>query len=377
MPLKIKVKLRDSRKKSFLEILKMKIRIPELYLPFLPDVEATSNSFNDAITQVERRYSFNKIGVDLNQLQLGSNFISIDNKEYQASRWAVESFCKLCKISRSTVYELNPHHLIKLINNIVKTQHKRICILLAKEENKIVNLVKADYFRPSAIDVLMMFQDLISKYSWNNHEIKVCEKGMTLSLTTDLFGKIEPSVGDIIQTGFSISSSDTGGISLKGSLFLFRLECKNGAVLQDKWGEVRWTYDKRMTIKSSLRTFRRKFEQIQFPIEILKKRISSLQTQKITDVEFRKIWRKVTRILGVEDADYALNVEAAVRKEILQTLKEREKENRERLISNHRVVPLELGRNYYEILQRITDKAKDYPIFTKRKLERIGGSIIR
>jgi hypothetical protein len=221
---------------------------------------------------------------------------------------------------------------------------------LNKTETRVINIVKADYYRASNLYVLEMLQELDSKYSWNHKEIKISEKGMALSLVTDMFEEIEPIIGDITKMGFSVINSETGGRPLKASFLIYRLKCMNGAVLPDKWGEARWTYDKRMTIENSLKRFRHKLEDMQIPTKFLEEKICGLLNEKLTDVDFRKIWRNLSRVVGPEEADYILEIGYDERKKILKTLKNREKQNRMCIDRDTKIEPLQLERNFYEIL---------------------------
>jgi hypothetical protein len=236
--------------------------------------------------------------------------------------------------------------------------------------------VKAGYYKARDVNVLAMFQDLDSKYCWNPKEIKISERGIELSLVTHIFGEIEPVVGDITKTGFSVTNSETGGRPLKASFLAFRLQCSNGAVLPDKWGEVRWTYDKRMSIESSLKNFRSRFVGMQLPMDLLEERFNGLLSNKLTDLDFRKIWRNVSRVVGSLEADSILEIKEDDRKQILRTVKEREKKNRLRLNPDSKIKPVQLNFDFYETMQLVTAKAKKYPFFTKRQLEKIGGNII-
>ena len=68
-----------------------------------------------------------------------------------------------------------------------------------------------------------MFNDLDAKYFWNCKGINISERGIELRLITDFFKDIEPVVGDITKTGFSVFNSDTGDMPLKASFFLYRI----------------------------------------------------------------------------------------------------------------------------------------------------------
>jgi hypothetical protein len=354
----------------------MKGKIPELFVPFLPDTETTAYSFDDAMSKMEESYSFKEEKAYLNNITLGEKTISVNGQMFLANRFALESLCKLCKLSLPTTYSLSPNYSIDLINKIVGVDQRTVCIFLDESESRVVNIVKANYYRASNLDVIVMFRELDSKYSWNYKEIKICERGIELSLVTDIFGQIEPSIGDITKTGFSVRNSDTGGRPLKASFYIFRLQCQNGAVLEDKWGEVRWSYDKRMPIQTSLSAFKRKLENMQLPNKLLETKIDALLRTKITDLDFRKIWRKLSRIVGQDEADTILETEKDERKRILKALKEREIKNRKCLHLDQIAEPIPLDISLYEIMQLVTAKAKIYPVLMKRQLEKVGGGII-
>jgi hypothetical protein len=353
----------------------MNRRIPELFVPFIIDTQAKANSFEDAMNILEESYSFREVGTYLYNVKLDDRKILVDGKYYSASRWAIKSLCKMCGLSKTTTY-LSPNYLISLINNIVKAKQEYICIFFDKAETKVINIVKANYYRANNADVLAMFRELNSKFNWHRKEISISERGIGLSLVTDLFGEIEPAVGDITKIGFSVINSETGGKPLNASFLLFRLQCQNGAVLRDKWGEVRWSYDKRMPIETSLKTFRRKLQNMHLPIELLEERFDGLLNNKLSDLDFKKIWRNLSRVVGTEEADDILEIEEEERKRLLKVLKDKEEKKRKSLDPNARIELVQLDKSFYDILQLITDKAKDYPLPTKQQLERLGGNII-
>ena len=79
----------------------MKRGIPELLVPFLPDKpETTVDSFEEAMNTKEESYSFEEVGTYLNHIILGEQTISFDGKDYSATRWAIESLCKICGVSK-------------------------------------------------------------------------------------------------------------------------------------------------------------------------------------------------------------------------------------------------------------------------------------
>jgi hypothetical protein len=131
-----------------------------------------------------------------------------------------------------------------------------------------------------------------------------------------------------------------------------------------------------MPIQSSLNAFKRKLDNMQLSNKLLETKIDALLRTTITDLDFRKIWRKLSRIAGQEEADTILEIEKDERKRILKTLKEREFKNRKCLFPEQIAEPIPLDSSLYEFMQLVTDKAKNYPILMKRQLEKVGGNII-
>ncbi len=122
----------------------MKREIPELFVPFHPDTETAANSFEKAMDVIGESYSFKEVGTYLNDISLCEQTISFDGKDYPASRWAIETLCKICRLSKNTIFNLSPRPLIDLINNVVKIKQERVCIVMDKTETRVINIVKAE-----------------------------------------------------------------------------------------------------------------------------------------------------------------------------------------------------------------------------------------
>ena len=84
----------------------------------------------------------------------------------------------------------------------------------------------------------------------------------------------------------------------------------------------------------------------------------------------------LSRVVSPEEADSIIEIEKEERNRILKIVKEREKRNRESLDPRAKSEPVTLDMTFYEILQRVTAKAKNYPFHTKKQLEKLGGNII-
>jgi hypothetical protein len=351
----------------------MNKNIPEIYIPFLPDTQITVNSHDDAINEVESKYSFNEATANTNDIKLGKGIISINGKDYRATRWALESLFKLFGLSKSTAVRLELNDLIKFIDILKNGQRKEVSIFLDKTDNRIINIVKLPYHRVSNRDAIKMIQGLDASFSWTTKRINISGRGVHFSLVSDVFGKLEPVVGDITKIGFSIINSDTGGFRLKAAFLLYRLKCQNGAILEDRWGEARWTPDRNMN--SSLKAFRNQIENMMLSSKLIELKYAGLLSNQITDLDFRKLFRNLSRIVGSEDADSILEIEEKKRKKILRELKEREKKQK-KINPEEKPEPVLLDKYFYEILQMITDKAKKYPFHINQSLEKLGGKII-
>ena len=96
----------------------------------------------------------------------------------------------------------------------------------------------------------------------------------------------------------------------------------------------------------------------------------------MTDIDFRKLWRKLSSLIGPQDADTVLEVKEEARKTILKELKQREENNRKDLNAEVKISHVELDKTQYDTLQLITEKAQGYPFPIRQQMQRLGGKII-
>ena len=186
---------------------------------------------------------------------------------------------------------------------------------------------------------------------------------------------LEPQIGDITRIGFRTINSETGYRGLKTSFLLFRLQCKNGAVLADNWGDVRWSYDKRMRHETSLSLFEQRISNLSISIEPLRQQYSKLLSSRLTDEQFVSLWRSLARILNGEAADKIMQAEKQERQAIFKQVRERDKRNKQQV--NGQIEPTQPTRwNLYELYNQITEQAKNYDFIGCRNIEKLAGSLI-
>ena len=349
-------------------------KMPKVLDLFLPETNTKVGSFDEALEVIETDYSYDSVPASLKEVKVGNGTMAFRGHEYQATMWSLQSVWSLVGLSKPTAYRLDLDDLIKFIETLSAGQHIEVAVLIDKKQSKIVNVVKIPHHHVSNRDALKTIGEIDSKYSWSNTDILINERGIQLSLVTESLGTLEPVKGDITETGFFVVNSETGDLKLRASIFLYRLVCQNGLILKKHWGDVRWTHDRKT--KTALRAFKDKIKDFELSLEALNNRYSDLVTNRLTDIDFRKLWRKLSSLIGPQDADTVLEVKEEARKTILKELKQREENNRKDLNAEVKVSPVELEKTQYHTLQLITEKAQRYPFPIRQQMQRLGGKII-
>jgi len=250
-------------------------------------------------------------------------------------------------------------------HNFDQRKEKECCgIKLCLSRGAAINMCRAAYYPARTLDVLDEAERQIAGKKF--HEGVVTDRGVELSWVTEQT-PLNPRPGDTILHGLRISNSETGGRSLKASLYTLKLACKNGAVLSDEWGSARWTYDPRVTYKANLAHFFQDLGHIDAKVPKLADVCQRLTNEPLTDVDSVNLWRRVRAVVGPQAADDIFYTEPKERKRLFNQVRAR----RDPLAA----VPTSF--NGYEIHNRITAAAKEYDFLQWRRLEQIGGSMLR
>lgn len=236
----------------------------------------------------------------------------------------------------------------------------KICI----SRNAAINICRAAYYPARTLDVLDEAEQQVAGKKF--HEAVIGDRGVELSWV-DERAQIDPKPGDTILTGLRISNSETGGRALKASLYALKLACQNGAVLSDEWGAARWTYDPRVTYKANLAHFFQDLHRTGVALPQLSNAYKQLVDVPLTDLDFVRLWRRVRAIVGPQDADDIFYATPKERRRLFNQVRSR----------RDPLAALPTSWNSYDVHNRITAAAHSYEFLKWRRLEQIGGSILR
>jgi len=249
--------------------------------------------------------------------------------------------------------------------NFDKLKKDRCCgVKVCISRNAAINICRSAYYPARTLDVIDKAEEQTAEKKF--HEAVISDRGLELSWV-DEHHSIEPKLGDTILTGLRISNSETGGRALKGSRYTLKLSCTNGATLTDEWGSARWSYDPRVTYNTNLGHFFEDLKRINEKRFELSDIYKQLVDNSLTDLAFVNLWRRVRAAVGPQDADEILYTEPKERRRLFNQVRSR----RDPLA----VLPTSL--NNYDVYNRITEAARRYEFLKWRRLEEIGGSILR
>jgi hypothetical protein len=177
---------------------------------------------------------------------------------------------------------------------------------------------------------------------------------------------VEPVPGDVIEVGLALSNSESGGRQLKASGYSYRLACTNGAVMRDSLGVARWPNDPRMTEAGCMAKFQKELQILCANVEDVVRLYANVNARVIPDSELCNLWRRVARILGVEEADSVVGISADERRDLQQTIRRR----------GPNEPAMATTWNAYSTHNRITHAAHGRRHLTRRGLQEIGGDLL-
>jgi hypothetical protein len=176
---------------------------------------------------------------------------------------------------------------------------------------------------------------------------------------------IEPSVGDILEVGVTLTNSETGDRQLKASASSYRLVCTNGAIMSDVLGVARGTNDYRMTNEGIIRAFYKDFGGLVGKLPAVSKLYRDVSQLKIPYSEMWQLWRKAACLVSRSEADEVIGVTEDERREFQLAAEQGEKIGTNP--STHEV---------YDVHNRLTFAAHGRPLSVRRGLQLLGGGLL-
>lgn len=288
------------------------------------------------------------------------------NYEHRITEYGFENLCGLLGIPHPFAKKIPLDLLFTNINRLQQEKRDLEISLLFREDGDIANITKSPYKEVSSFDVLGMIAD-----KPNISHIDICEKLLNVGFSFDK--RIFVSDEDSFLVNSYLYNYPLNGHPLEVVSGLFRTECSNSFVMPIL-GAMRANYKLEKDVR--LLRFTENLEVHKLAVlEAINKKIYNLQSHRLFDFEFQRLWNSVKSITGQIDADNILETGEEERKEIFQRVNDRNIHNKQAKIFGD---PLEesliVEQSGYKMINNITKFAQDHTSgLERRNLELLGG----
>lgn len=324
--------------------------------------EVVAQSIEDALDLVNTDFLVKSTGADLKEIDISKDgTLSVGSLACPMTDWAFESLCQLLKIPVPFARSIPPELLLQNLNKLKEENNQRVTLLLSRDT--VINVVPNPYHPAGNADMLLRLKkEVVPEMALELGDIRISDRGMEVSFLKEGVA-VEPAPGDITRFGLRVSNSETGWRGAKAGFYLFRLVCTNGAIVSNNWGTAEWDYDYRISRERSLQNFIGQIIKLNVDFAKFEDSYNRLLDRELMAVEFVNVRRRMSRIVGNDNADRITRVS---------------KEERNRLNAEYREGNrmLATGVILYDLYNNITDAAKTYPFVQRRALEMLGGSVI-
>lgn len=344
---------------------------------FQPVREVNAPDLESAISVLQRDYRYDKTEISLSEMSVTENFVlSIRGHDYRMTEWALGNFLRQLDppVPEKFGQRIPPDLLQTIVDRLKQTKPRQLVVFI--RDDSVVNIHRSPYQPARSVDVLNMVHKISTKRKLEiQPPIKISDRGIKLSFLDEQLPVVEPQVGDVTRIGYCIRNSQTGGVTLTGLLFLYRLRCKNGALLSEAWGSVRWPSDNRLFYNTSLWIFEQKFLELCCQQELLKQNFLEMYNRTVTDDELVGLWRAVARVTDNAIADSIIGIGKEDRENLVRVVRARWRRNHARRF-DQQDAPVQTNLRAYNIYNRITQAARDMDYSLNTQLEKIAGGIL-
>ena len=342
-------------------------------LKFIEDDIYHPKDLKELIDISEEKFQFQSELIDLTNISVteSGQFVK-DGHSFNMTQDAFLSLCKQLKIpdpfAKYIPWDLLQENITRLGNFTDKPVH-----LFFKGEGSdrhIVNFAKEKFIPIPDRTFVEAFQDA----EFNLERSSISNKGIQVDVTNpiirdnDSFEVIEPKVGDTIKTGLSFMNSTSGFINPQAKIFLWRLVCSNGMIAPTKIGQAKCRVKPNRDFKVILNNFLDQIMNMDIQAKMLANGWTKSQRTLNTD-EFGKYWKGINKILREPDM---------VDSSIFMVDKETRGEYnaQRRLAEKHNESFEETEVVGFDLMNNITDQAKQFNPKTKHKLEEYAGKML-
>jgi hypothetical protein len=324
--------------------------------------EVTSFSFDEALELYNTDFLVSEKGEDIKDTDLNADGALVwGSDSYLMTDWAFESICYILNIPLTYARSIPPELLIHTFDKLKEIHNQRAIFLISR--GIVINVVPHPYVPLKNRELLIRFQnEIVPQTGLKLNEIGLSDRGMVVTFLREGL-QLEPAPGDVSRLGLTVLNSETGWRGAKASFYLLRLLCGNGTVTSNAWGSAEWSYDYRLSLERSMQNFNGQLIKLEMDVPKFESIFNQLLSRELLAFEFVRIIRRLIRITGFEDADEIVGLSATERNRLY-------KEDRwgDRMLST--------GLIMYDIYNKITAAAKEYPFVQRRNMEALGGSII-
>ena len=328
------------------------------------DEEAAPKDFDEAIDLIRTKFRVQHERTSLERLTLRPDGILVTPAgDFLLTRSFLESGAKLIEMPQSYAYKVTPELFCENFNQ--RRSEATLPVTVCTIGDVAVGMVNDRRRRYRPANICNVLRWLSEQSDWELRRASLSFYGMNLEMIRP--GEvIEPEVGDVVELGIAITSSETGFGQLKASAYSHRIVCSNGAVMVDDLGSARWPNDARMTEAGCMRDFQRNVTGLIEQLDAVKKLYQSPMVRMMSDDESWNLWRRLAYHLDSQEADAVLGWTESSRRELQQRIRSRD------LVESPQLAEMDV----YELHNQITHAAHGRPFRMRQSLQALGGDLL-
>lgn len=334
------------------------------------------NTTNQARKLIRTRLNVHHHYVSSNELSVRENCrIQMRGQDFKATQHGFAEILRTVGLTNPLWKRLSPKTL-QLVFDDLKTKQNGKKWQLFTRDHTILNVVSPPSHPVTILEILdMIDDDLVGRYQVE--EILVGDRGLKASLINPQL-ELKPStveVGEITKVGINLEGSDIGFKNLSVNTFLYRLQCRNGAILGSRFGGLEWNPEN-LKNRAAIKQFKADLRNLFLDTNRLVKSFKQLYENNLTDVAFWKTWKQVHAVVGTtEEADGIVGVDKDQRLDIQKAVDQRKRYYKKRY-KTLEIPGKPTGISAFEVYNKITDQASHFDFTVQRDLERVGGGIL-
>jgi len=329
-------------------------------LVFVAECTATYKTFDDAINNLRaflvRPETINPDDIDFifdntAQFKIGEDY-------FPATKWAVESLCKVLKIPNPFSKVIPLDLLCRNIRRLSKLYPKDTLTANFDVNNNLIGFTPLTYRPIKTIDLLPRLAARFGDAS-ENLKIDMSTRNIIIQFTRDVTGvRLEPQVGDATKCGLEIVNSELNDLDACSSIFLLRLACTNGVTLTEGWGTARRNKNNKIQYETVLDQFVQDCGALQTDYRKLGLIYNKLPEMTLNSNQFVKTFQILNGLFGKESAARIILSDPDEVKDI-QAFENKRTRWGANLSEYYGRLPRDTGKNAYDVFNNITETARD------------------